>query len=446
MNNPASDQATRPFPVPESGHVPGVGEECPSGFRDGDGSNGTHPPSSQPMSKPKEIHTDVPFERRRLNLGATPDTGTFVISMDLDLTVACNLRCTYCFKEKWNEHMEEQVAFDALVWLLYASGPARDLTVNFMGGEPLMRFPLIKRIVPFGKRRAWQMNKTMHFGVTTNGTLVTDKVVEFWKNWGMGFHTSIDGVPEIQDRNRPMASGRGSARLVEKAVPKILSYRPDTAARCTVVPESVGSLVKNYRYFRSLGYTNIVFSLGVVSSWTKESNTVYEQQISELGDILIEEFRNGRFIRFNGIDAVIEGIVQNQRPKHLCGAGRGMLLVDIHGDIWPCHRWNKASERNWRIGSIYEHFSEMARAGLDRDCQTELVEADCDHCIANKCCTGGCPAENLEETGNVYKPHPNTCEHARICARVGQRVHDVLQKEQNPTFLEHYYKKSENAA
>jgi sulfatase maturation enzyme AslB (radical SAM superfamily) len=57
--------------------------------------------------------------------------------------------------------MEEQVAFDALVWLLYASGSAIDLTVNFMGGEPLIRFKLIERIVPFGKRRAWQMGKTM---------------------------------------------------------------------------------------------------------------------------------------------------------------------------------------------------------------------------------------------------------------------------------------------
>ena len=342
--------------------------------------------------------------------------------------------------------MEEQVAFDALVWLLYASGPATDLTVNFMGGEPLMRFKLIQRIVPFGKRRAWQMGKTMHFGVTTNGTLVTDKVVGFWKKWGMGFHTSIDGIPEIQDRNRPMASGRGSARLVEKAVPKILSYRSNTAARCTVMPESAGSLVKNYRYFRSLGYTNIVIALGTPSSWNKESNSIYEQHLSELGDVLIEEFRNGIFIDLKGISDAISGIVRNQRSQYLCGAGRGLLLVDIHGDIWPCHRWNKASERSWRIGNIYEHFDQMARVELDRNCQTELLEEDCEHCVANKFCSGGCPAENLEETGKVYKCHPNTCEHMRAWARVGQRVHDVLYKEQNLTFLEHYYKKNEKAA
>ncbi len=199
------------------------------------------------------VQTDVSFDKRRLDLAATPDTGTFVSGLDLDLTVECNLRCVYCFKEKWNEHMEDQVAFDAILWLLYASGPKKDVHVNFMGGEPLLRFRLIQRIVPFGKRRAWQMGKSIHFGMTTNGTLVTDEVIGFWNKWGMGFHTSIDGTPEIQDRNRQTTGGRGSSRLVEKSVPKILSVRPNTTARSTVVPDSAGSLVKSYHYFRSLG-------------------------------------------------------------------------------------------------------------------------------------------------------------------------------------------------
>jgi sulfatase maturation enzyme AslB (radical SAM superfamily) len=63
----------------------------------------------------EEIKTDVPFTNRRLNLGATPSAGTFVTTIDFDLTVACNLRCTYCFKEKWNEHMEDQVALQLML-------------------------------------------------------------------------------------------------------------------------------------------------------------------------------------------------------------------------------------------------------------------------------------------------------------------------------------------
>ncbi len=223
---------------------------CSSGCGTGGCGSGGASHSHSASVETEEIHTDVSFGERRLNLGATPDSGTFVTAIDMDLTVACNLRCTYCFKEKWNEHMEEQVAFDTIIWLLHASGTSNEVVVNFMGGEPLMRFRLIQMIVPFAKRRASQMGKSIHFGVTTNGTLVTDKVVAFWKKWGMGFHTSIDGTPDIQDHNRPMVSGQGSARLVEKAVPKILAYRPHTTARSTCCARHCGLFSEELSLFQ----------------------------------------------------------------------------------------------------------------------------------------------------------------------------------------------------
>jgi uncharacterized protein len=412
---------------------------CSSGGGCGSGGPGLETLNRVSPLPETKLQTDVSFQKRRLNLTATPDIGTYVTNIDLDLTVECNLRCTYCFKEKWNEHMEERTALDTMIWLLYASGPVQQVGVNFMGGEPLLRFRLIKRLVPFGKRRAWQMGKSIHFGMTTNGTLVTDEVVAFWKKWGMGFHTSIDGTPDIQDQNRPTTGGRGSSHLVAKAVPKILSVRPNTTARSTVVPDTANSLVKSYRYFRSLGYVNIAFVPGGPSLWCEKSNAVYKEQFEALADILIDEFRKGELIILKGIDEAVKGIVRGKRPRHACGAGRGLLLVDIHGDIWPCHRWNKGNERAWRIGNIYEQFDELVRKELDIPCQTDMLEQDCPNCVANHFCGGGCPAENLEETGKVYKRHNNACEHTRVWARAGQRVHDTLVDEKNETFLKQYY-------
>lgn len=383
-----------------------------------------------------------PRERRCPSLD-TVSQGTLVTSIDIDLTVACNLRCVYCFKEKWNEHMPERVAFDALVWLLHASGPVKKVHVNFMGGEPLVRFSLIKKIVPFGRRRAWQMGKNMTFGATVNGTLVTDEVVDFWRQWGMGFHTSIDGIPEVQDRNRPTASGGKSSHLVEQAVPKILAYAPHTTARSTVVPDGAGTLIKNFHYFRSLGYWKIAFVAGETSKWDSRSLAILENQCEELGNLFIEELRKENQLELKGIEEGIKGIVKKERAKISCGAGRGMVLIDIHGNIWPCHRWNKAAEGHWRIGNIYENFDSSVRAQLDSRNQTEKVKNDCQDCIARFFCFGGCPAENLEEMGDVFLMPPNGCRIARIWAKVAQRVHDVLYAEKNPLFMKHFYGETE---
>jgi sulfatase maturation enzyme AslB (radical SAM superfamily) len=98
-----------------------------------------------------------------------------VHNLDLDVTEACNLACVYCFKwQKKPVHMDEATAKTAIDWLLEASGNFRgELKVNLMGGEPLLRFDLVRKIVPYGKCRARQLGKNLHFGCTTNCTNLT---------------------------------------------------------------------------------------------------------------------------------------------------------------------------------------------------------------------------------------------------------------------------------
>jgi uncharacterized protein len=400
-----------------------------------DGSGEGKSPAHHPQGKPR---VELPFARRRLNLDAIPSHGMLITTIDMDLTVECNLRCTYCFKEKWNEHMEEQVAFDAIVWLIHASGGADDLFVSLMGGEPLLRFKLIKKLVPFAKRRAAQHGKRIGFGITTNGTLVSDEVVEFWRRWDMGFHTSIDGTPDVQDRNRPTTSGKGSSRLVEQSAKRILAYRRNTTARCTVVPESAGAIVTSYKYFRSIGYEDIAFVPGGYPGWDETSLRLFEDQIWRVANLMMDDLRAGHRVVFKGVDEYVNARIRQCRLDSPCGAARGTVLIDIHGDIWPCHRWNKESEADWRLGSIYEQFDDAARAPLDVPSFVSLLENDCANCCANQMCSGGCPAENLEDTGTVYRRHENGCRLTRVFARVGRHVYETMTAEGNQTFHQTY--------
>jgi uncharacterized protein len=412
------------------------GKTCGTGC--GSGAGGCHTETAvRPQTPVARTRVEIPFGERRLNLDAIAARGLTVTSIDMDVTVECNLRCTYCFKEKWTEHMEEQIAFDAITWLLHSAGTA-DAHVAFMGGEPLIRFKMIKKLVPFAKRRAAQRGQSISFSMTTNGTLVTDEVVRFWEEWGLGFHTSIDGPPEIQDRNRPTTGGNGSSRLVEKAVPKILGYAPRTTARCTVVPDSAGSLSKSYRYFRSLGYTDIAFVPGGPSLWDDSTLSLYEREFFTVAELVMDDLRRGHAVNVKGFDDYANSRIKPFRSPNACGAGRGMVLIDIHGDIWPCHRWNKQDESTWRIGSIYEQFDDSARESLDVPSFVDLLKNDCGNCEANLTCSGGCPAENLEETGTVYRRHDNACELQRVWVRAGKLVYETMTAERNQTYLDHY--------
>ena len=143
---------------------------------------------------------DSPSDTRLLQLSAIP-TATEIANIELDLTLDCNLRCRYCYKgDPPKVYMSHRVAFDAVIWLIYASGSQRNLGMFFLGGEPMLNFTLVKELVPFATRRAKQHGKNITFGMTTNGTLVTDETIEFFKKWRVTFHTSIDGCPAVLEK------------------------------------------------------------------------------------------------------------------------------------------------------------------------------------------------------------------------------------------------------
>ena len=377
--------------------------------------------------------------QRLLNLLAVPSK-TEIASIEFDLTLDCNLRCRYCYKGENREvYMPRRVAFDAVIWLIHASGNQKQLGVFFLGGEPMMHFSLIKELVPFGIRRAKQHGKVLTFSMTTNGTMITDEVVEFFRKWGVTFHTSIDGVPDIQDKNRPTATGGPSSPLVERAVPKILAYRPETSARCTFDGENVHRVFENYEYFRSLGYTSVIMiPIFTTKNWTSVAFQVLEQQYDLIADRWINEIRQGTFVFFKHFDDYFNNRQKTKRGTVPCGSGRAYGVITPHGDYFPCSRWAIHKKEEWSFGNIYESFREEARVELLKGFPEDSFMPECEECPARCVCNGGCLAENLDAMGSPFRVIPESCEIMRIWVRVGQRVYDTLYQEKNPTFMQKY--------
>lgn len=83
--------------------------------------------------------------------------------VDLILTSNCNLKCTYCFEDRDNckvdsvklklndEEMKYSTAIDAIEYFKDIAIRNNDnmLQINFFGGEPLLKFNIIKDIVKY---------------------------------------------------------------------------------------------------------------------------------------------------------------------------------------------------------------------------------------------------------------------------------------------------------
>ncbi|MBW1860549.1 MAG: SynChlorMet cassette radical SAM/SPASM protein ScmE, partial [Deltaproteobacteria bacterium] len=119
-------------------------------------------------------------------------------SVDIDITNRCNLRCKYCYHFSGPGDVAEDLP--AAEWLQFFEELNRCAVMNvtLAGGEPFFRKDLKQLIEGIVENK-------MRFNVLSNGTLITDDMVEFLASTGRcdGVQVSIDGSrPETHDACR----------------------------------------------------------------------------------------------------------------------------------------------------------------------------------------------------------------------------------------------------
>ena len=157
---------------------------------------------------------------------------TVVKALCLHIAHDCNLACKYCFAEEGEYHgrralMSFEVGKKALDFLIAHSGSRRNLEVDFFGGEPLMNFDVVKRIVAYGRELEKTHNKKFRFTITTNCYDVPADAPDFCDREMHNVVLSLDGRKNVHDAVRPVHGGGGSYdRAVENAR-KLVAHRQD---------------------------------------------------------------------------------------------------------------------------------------------------------------------------------------------------------------------------
>ena len=124
----------------------------------------------------------------------------------LIVTHACNLNCSYCYEpHKQNLYMELDLAKRIIsreAQFVNDCTQFNELQIDFMGGEPLMNFPLIKNIVEWLEKS--NLNVPWICYSTTNGTLLSDEIKDWLRLHKNSFilGVSYDGSSKMQSVNR----------------------------------------------------------------------------------------------------------------------------------------------------------------------------------------------------------------------------------------------------
>ena len=164
----------------------------------------------------------------------------FLNHLVLNITEACNLRCHYCSFGGSYKHfrthnkasmswpvLRKAVDFFCTRCNLRISELKKPLFVGFYGGEPLMEHRNMFKAVEYIKEKYPEIFPEIKFSITSNGTLLTRKIIEKLIRFDFVLSISLNGPEEIQNRNRVFKGGGGTYNTIMKNIELIKSIDSD---------------------------------------------------------------------------------------------------------------------------------------------------------------------------------------------------------------------------
>ncbi len=345
------------------------------------------------------------------------DRQTVVKALCLHIAHDCNLSCKYCFAEEGEYKGERSLmSFEtgkaALDFLIENSGSRKNLEVDFFGGEPLMNWDVVKRLVEYARSREKEAGKNFRLTLTTNGVLLNDEILEFANREMSNIVCSIDGRKEIHDRMRPFRGGQGSYDLILPKFKLVAKSRGQTNyyVRGTYTHFNT-DFSKDVIHLMDEGFEQI--SVEPVVAPPEEAYALREEDVPALleqYDILADEIimrrKEGRFVNFFHFMIDLEGGPCVAKRLSGCGAGCEYLAVTPKGELYPCHQF--VGNPDFLMGNVNE--------GIKRDdirkkfaLLSVYTKDKCKDCFAKFYCSGGCAANSWNFTGDVNGSYEIGC-------------------------------------
>lgn len=364
------------------------------------------------------INENMLFTPEKEILDYKPTSNPIVKALCLHIAHDCNLRCGYCFAGQGpyggdRSLMSAEVGKQSIDFLLEASGPRKQVEIDFFGGEPLLNMDVVKKLVEYGREKSTEMGKKLKFTITSNCVLLTEDVQKYLNDNDISCVLSIDGRKEVNDRMRPFAGGEGSYDVIKDKIVDFTKSRQgrEFFVRGTFTRHNL-DFTKDAEHLISEGM-NVLSLEPVVSSedldysLTEEHIPRLKKEYEKLTRFYLERYEEGRGFDFFHFNVDLSG--GPCLPKRLsgCGAGHEYLAVSPSGDLYPCHQFVERDE--FKVGHVS---TGVINTDLGKEFQNAHVlnKAECRSCWARFYCSGGCHNNNLEFRGSLLKPYKVTCE------------------------------------
>ena len=341
-----------------------------------------------------------------------------VKALCLHVAHTCNLNCSYCFASQGKYQgdralMTYEVGKRAFDYLIENSGTRTNLEVDFFGGEPLMNWDVVKRLVQYARSIEKEHGKNFRFTLTTNGLGITDEVIDFCNREMSNVVLSLDGRKDVHDRFRVDYKGEGSYERILPKFKQLVEAREgkNYYMRGTFTHFNT-DFTKDILHMADLGFKElsmepVVCPQGDPYALTEEDLPILLEQYEILAREMIERNKRGEGFTFYHYMLDLKNGPCIYKRITGCGSGTEYMAVTPWGDLYPCHQF--VGDEKYKLGDIWTGVTNTSVQDEFRSCNAYCRE-ECKDCWARLYCSGGCAANAYHASGSINGVYSYGCE------------------------------------
>jgi uncharacterized protein len=360
------------------------------------------------------------------------------VKVTLSLTHDCNMSCRYCYGgRKFKKDMSVATAQKIVDFAVDITPPEGRIEFSFFGGEPFLRFDLIKQITNYVRRQERRISNPISISITSNGTLLTQPILDFLKKEeGINLCISIDGPAYVHNMNRCYKGGQGSFDDVVKNLCLALEKLETLQVNAVYGPDTIDSLPDSVLFFAKLGVSAIHLNPNVCAVWNEDICSKLGKTYLQIANHYIQSYQYGKEIAINLIDSkIIVFLKGGYKVEDKCGMGETEWGFAPSGNIYPCERLiGEDNDSSLCLGNIHTGLDLIRRCSLLE--QRGNHNEECKACSLQKYCMNWCGCTNYHMTGCTDLTSPMICESEKAAIQAARRVLSTLKN--NDLFVDHF--------
>ena len=343
------------------------------------------------------------------------------------VTHECNLRCVYCYEQNRDNAVLDAEQVKSIIARYLNDEKLGEVQIDFFGGEPWLKFQLIKEVCEWVWERPWK-NKYLFF-TTTNGTLIHGEIKEWlWRNkerFWCGL--SLDGSLETHNMNRSNSFDKIDLDFFLESWPK-------QTVKMTISPLSIGNFAEDIIFIQKRGFLIAGTNFAEGIDWNdKKYLSIASRELEKLVKLYLE---NTEYEVAQILDIPIEHCESSKRTYKWCGTGDNMIMYDIDGEHYPCSFFTPMTFEKEKLSALED---------MDFSDHSLFVDSYCaENCYLFNVCSN-CYGANYLVNGKLNERDKSRCNLVWLRAyyaaalqaqRIIQKGNNIPESEKNKVGLQ----------